>query len=437
MPLLMVLAALACSNFTGLPDGKPIYRYDDLPDASDEDETIAEYRAISRWDTLELAYYFVNNTEKINGDGEHELVRQAFGLWAAETPLTFTEVDDPDAANIVIGWAAGEHGFGDPFDGPGDVLAHASYPNPYTDGQVFLFFDDDERWVDSTTQNVDLLTVAAHEIGHTLGLGHSNDPDALMFPSYSGPRRFLGQDDIRGAQSLYGMASRPQPAPEVPPTDVTPPPSGNQDGDGDGISDDDEILRTGTDPAREDTDGDGLGDGVEVIYRMNPLDPDMDNDGAPDGQEVADGTDPFFPDQKTDVSPELEGQVSEFLTDVIELQIRAYREGDPAIAASVLAGDIYEQLEANIGDLNRQGLIQIAEIDYYQSYIDGIEVVSQDRIHVATCEVWSTAIYRRSDGALIESNEPALLPQTITIERINSRWFVTAVQFLEAPAFCQ
>lgn len=49
--------------------------------------------------------------------------------------------------------------------------------------------------------------MAAHEFGHSLGLGHSNVPGALMFPTYSfrDPGRFsLPSDDIRGIQSLYG-----------------------------------------------------------------------------------------------------------------------------------------------------------------------------------------------------------------------------------------
>jgi hypothetical protein len=206
------------------PSAEPEYRYDHLPMPVNESAAIAEYRAISTWDKLDITYAFVNGTTRLAGDLELDLVRRAFALWAQQTPLNFAEVTDDSAADIVIGWAAGDHGDGDPFDGPGDVLAHASFPNPYDNGQVFLHFDDDERWVDSETRDVDLLTVAAHEIGHTLGLAHSSNPSALMYPSYDGPRRFLGEDDIAGVQSLYGVGSAPDPAPEAPPQNATPPP---------------------------------------------------------------------------------------------------------------------------------------------------------------------------------------------------------------------
>jgi hypothetical protein len=434
IPLLIL--TLACSTLTTTTPSttETEYRFDDLPTQGTESSAIAEYQAISQWNTLDLTYYFINGTGKISGDTERDLVRQAFAMWAAQTPLTFTETTNENEANIVLAWATGEHGDGDPFDGPGDVLAHASFPNPYDDRQVFLHFDDDERWVNSDARDVDLLTVAAHEIGHTLGLAHSNDPDALMFPSYDGPRRFLGNDDIAGIQELYGVDSDPKPAPDVPENEV-PPAADGEDADQDGISDQDEVLVTGTDPQNSDSDKDGLGDGVEVENRMNPLDGDMDKDGRSDGQEVDAGTDPFFPEQ-SDVAPELEEDVSEFLTNAIELEIEAYREGDASIAAPVMAGNVLADLENTIADLNQQGLVIISELDYYQSYIHDIRVLSNTQLEVDTCEYWTNTTYRLSDGEPVSNEGPELVPQTITIEQLDSSWYITNVEFFDAPAFC-
>jgi len=435
LTIAFAIVNLSCSTPSTSPSpAEPEYRYDDLPEANNTDAAISEYQAISQWNKLEIEYFFINGTEKLSDESEREAVRQAFALWARETPLRFTEVFNSAEADIVIGWAAGEHGDGDPFDGSGDVLAHASFPNPFDDRQVFLHFDDEERWMNSDLQNVDLLTVAAHEIGHTLGLAHSADPNALMFPRYSGPHRFLGDDDIAGAQSLYGAASAPKPGPAVP-ADDSPPPSASQDSDRDGISDRDEALITGTDPKNSDSDGDGLGDGVEVVNRMNPLDADMDRDGVSDGQEVANGTDPFFPEQ-VDISPEIENEVSEFLTQAIELQIEAYRKGDASIASPIMAGEIFDILVSDIDSLNQQGLVSISEIDYYESYISDIRVINDSHLEVDTCEVWTTATYRRVDGQLVDSEGPILLPQTITIQNLEAGWSITSVNFFEAPSFC-
>lgn len=435
--LLLISSLLLACSLTIPPTSAPQteYRYDDLPDKAGEDPAISEYRAISKWDALDITYFFENGTDQFEGETERELIRRAFALWSAQTPLTFAEVTTASEADITVAWAVRNHGDGDPFDGPGDVLAHASFPNPYDNSQVILHFDDEERWVDSETRNVDLLTVAAHEIGHTLGLAHSDDLNALMYAAYSGPHRSLSADDIAGVQAIYGMASAPDPAPEAPPQDATPPPAQGQDSDNDGISDQDEVLVTGTDPDNPDSDGDGLVDGVEVSNRMNPLDPDMDRDGVSDGQEVDQGTDPFFPEQ-ADIPAELENEVSDFLTRAIELQIEAYRTGIASVAASIMTGPMLDDLSADIDSLNQQGLVSISEIDYYESYINDIRVIDNAHLEVDTCEVWTTNTYSQSDGQLVESQGPELLPQTIIIEQLNGSWYITTVNFFDAPAFC-
>jgi len=51
-----------------------------------------------------------------------------------------------------------------------------------------------------------LLQVATHEIGHALGMGHSEVPQSVMNPfskDYDAQFR-LSTDDILGIRSLYG-----------------------------------------------------------------------------------------------------------------------------------------------------------------------------------------------------------------------------------------
>jgi hypothetical protein len=458
--ILLTLSTLACNTLSGdvepgsdAPTAEaetgsesetavPSMTYDNIPAKDEMSEAMAEFNAISKWGKNDLTYVFLNGSETLPNDDERELIRQAFALWAEVVPLTFTEVSSSSEADFLISWEVGNHGDSDPFDGIGGTLAHATFPNPFADRQVVIHFDEEEPWTNSTTFDVDLLTVAAHEIGHSLGLDHTNDPDALMFPSYFGPRRFLGDDDVAGIQSLYGQNETTADPPEAPPANPQQPvvPPGEPDTDGDGLSDVEEAFIVGTDFRNPDSDGDGLSDGVEVENRMNPLDPDMDKDGVSDGDEVAAGTDPFFPDNEATsdpgMSPELADEVSNFLTHAIEVEIEAFANGDPSIAAEIFAGSVLQNVQDAINENNSQGIVQVSELDFYESYIEDIRVINNDRLDVDTCETWSTATYRLSDGAFVSSEGPVLLPQTITIERLADGWFITDVVFYDAPAFC-
>ncbi|KAG9449646.1 hypothetical protein H6P81_009611 [Aristolochia fimbriata] len=128
---------------------------------------------------------------------------RAFGTWASVTRFTFEEVGDYESAKIKIGVFRGGHGDGADFDGPGGVLAHAFAPT------VGLFhLDGDETWsTNPGPTQFDLESVALHEIGHLLGLFHSEDKDAVMFSGISpGVRKTtLNNDDVAGIRALYNL----------------------------------------------------------------------------------------------------------------------------------------------------------------------------------------------------------------------------------------
>jgi hypothetical protein len=163
------------------------------------------------WPNTGLTYSFANTSPDISSTFERGVIAQAFGLWSNVAKVLPSEVADGGngscTGNIRISWGTGDHGDGFPFDGPSGVLAHAFYPPP-NGGCIAgdLHFDDAETWVTPGLggTGIDLATVAAHELGHALGLKHSTDPNALMYPYYSGRRAYLGYDDILGMTALYG-----------------------------------------------------------------------------------------------------------------------------------------------------------------------------------------------------------------------------------------
>ncbi|XP_052171997.1 metalloendoproteinase 2-MMP-like [Diospyros lotus] len=154
----------------------------------------------------DLTYAFLPDNQL--SDQVKAIFGRAFDRWAAVIPMTFSETSSYYSADIRIGFYSGDHGDGEPFDGVLGTLAHAFSP---TSGRFHL--DLDENWVvdgdvstASSSSAVDLESVAVHEIGHLLGLGHSSVEGAIMYPTISsGTKRVeLVTDDVQGIQFLYG-----------------------------------------------------------------------------------------------------------------------------------------------------------------------------------------------------------------------------------------
>lgn len=174
-----------------------------------------------RWTKHYLTYRIYNYTPDLKRQDVDYIFKKAFQVWSDVTTLRFRKIYNGQA-DIMILFAFGAHGDYSPFDGRGGVLAHAFYPGPGIQGDAH--FDEAETWTKSY-RGTNLFLIAVHELGHSLGLQHSNNPRSIMYPTYRyhDPNTFrLSADDIRNIQYLYGAPVKNQPVanPASPPSTV-------------------------------------------------------------------------------------------------------------------------------------------------------------------------------------------------------------------------
>nr|CCC86588.1 mmp1 protein [Schmidtea mediterranea] len=190
----------------------------------DKDKKSKRYVAANaRWDRGVTYKYYLHLDWMPRTMSEAEVrraIQVALDYWVRVSNLGFAASRDKAGCMFSVSFSGRDHLQYDvnknfqpskdpyPLDNvPSGVLAHAFFPR---NGN--LHYDNAETWTEGKDSGINLRIVTAHEMGHAIGLHHSNDPSALMAPWYGGyiseADYRLPNDDTLGAQSLYGARGK-------------------------------------------------------------------------------------------------------------------------------------------------------------------------------------------------------------------------------------
>lgn len=163
-----------------------------------------------RWNKRDLAFCIVDRVTRISQADFEAVIEDGYLEWAKHCDLTFTRVKDQRQADLLV--------LARRIDGRGGILAEHQLP-PGNNMQIRGWLDLGEAWTLGM-----LAAVWKHELGHGLGLSHTDTPNSLMNPFYNPAIATPQQWDIDAVQKLYGPA-KPKAAPQ-PPSDFPVPTPG-------------------------------------------------------------------------------------------------------------------------------------------------------------------------------------------------------------------
>tara|TARA_R100000988_G_C4003124_1_gene170522 strand:- start:2288 stop:2791 length:504 start_codon:yes stop_codon:yes gene_type:complete len=155
------------------------------------------------WAIKDLSYYFLKwDKEDMSYEDWCSEWVAGFESWSDVCDLNFSRTRELHSANIIISCNADKkHGFGE----KAGTLARAQFPEKDYSGSVLIWTDVYEDWIvrASNEEGIILQAVAAHEIGHALGLKHSKNKGSLMYPRYNPSIIKPQEEDIARIETLY------------------------------------------------------------------------------------------------------------------------------------------------------------------------------------------------------------------------------------------
>ena len=133
-------------------------------------------------------------------------IGNAFAAWSAVANIQFVQVADNGVAFNASGAAGDIRIAAHTFDGPSATVGHGFFPPLNgTSASGDVHFDRQENWSCTPGSGlIDIGIIAAHEIGHAIGLAHEFISTALMNPFYNPAVLMPLADDIIGSTSIYG-----------------------------------------------------------------------------------------------------------------------------------------------------------------------------------------------------------------------------------------
>tara|TARA_B100000575_G_scaffold277418_1_gene263724 strand:- start:966 stop:1976 length:1011 start_codon:yes stop_codon:yes gene_type:complete len=126
-------------------------------------------------------------------------ITEALADWEEIANIRFAVSLDSADVDIRFGWRD--------IDGPNGTLGATTVPFTGALSNVVVAFDINEDWFlsgDAPSGQIDFSSTALHEIGHAIGIDHSDSAMALMNANYSEIIFDLQTDDIGAAELIYG-----------------------------------------------------------------------------------------------------------------------------------------------------------------------------------------------------------------------------------------